>query len=306
MSKTTAIIRYDGAAVSEHSMDARDLAPALSALSDLVNAANREVNGDHSTARVLVSVHPEQRCFEFQIEIISIIAEHLVSLFDDELPSKAETIAHIIGLLGGTGLFALYRWMAKQDRISKKLKVQEGNGRVTILNPHNNRDITVNNVTFNLMMSTDTSDQVKAVIGPLTKTGYDRLQFEKDGLVVENFTAEDGRDMYALNVDIPELDHGSNVSTARTKVKVKKPDLIGGSMWSVVHHKTIDVRMEDQGWLTQFHSAKISIPAGSYLDVDLRMEIKLDSNHDPIGDPRYCISKVYAVIPPDQQKTLFG
>lgn len=42
--KTT--IRYDGPALSEHDMDVQDLAPALLALADIIQIANRKFNGD--------------------------------------------------------------------------------------------------------------------------------------------------------------------------------------------------------------------------------------------------------------------
>ena len=303
MSSPITIIRYDGPAVAEHSMDAADLAPALAALSNLVEATSRQLYGDQSSTKVLVQARAEPACFELQIEIVQLLAHHVGALFEDQLRARAIEIALTIGLLGAAGLFELHKWLAQQSVPRDLLRIENANGSTIIVNPQNNGDINVTNNTFNVFTAPGVSDQVKEVVRPLTKDGYERLEFESDGEVVGGFSTKDGFDMCAYDPDLPDIAAGIKVSTTRAKVKVKKPDLIGDSMWSVVHDKTIDVRMEDQEWLGRFHAAEIAVPAGSHLDVDLRTEIRLDAREDPVGDPKFYIPKVHAVIPP---RKLFG
>ena len=303
MSNPITIIRYDGPAVAQHSMDAADLAPALAALSNLVEATSRELYDDQSSTRVLVQARAEPACFELQIEIVQFLAHQVGALFEGELRARAIEIALTVGLLGTMGLFELHKWLAQQSVSPHLLRIGKANGSTVIVNPQNNGDITITNNTFNVFNAPGVSDQVKEVVRPLTKDGYERLEFESDGEVVGGFSTKDGRDMCAYDPDIPDVEGGIKTSMARVKVKVKKPDLIGDSMWSVVHDKTIGVKMEDQEWLSRFHAAKIAVPAGSHLDVDLRTEIRLDTNEDPTGDARYFISKVHAVVPP---RKLFG
>lgn len=47
-------LTYDGPAVEDGSMDVRDLAPALLAVGQFIEAANRVVHGDNATAKVQV------------------------------------------------------------------------------------------------------------------------------------------------------------------------------------------------------------------------------------------------------------
>ena len=298
MSSPITIIRYDGPAVAEHSMDAADLAPALAALSNLVNATSRELYGDQSSTRVLVQARPEPACFELQVEIVQFLAHHVSGLFEDQLRARAIEIALTIGLLGAAGLFELHRWLAQQSVPPDLLRIGKANGSTVIVNPQNNQEINVTHNTFNVFTAPQVSDHVKEVVRPLTKDGYERLEFESDGAVVGGFSTKDGLDMCAYDPDLPDAAAAIKVSTARAKVKVKKPDLIGDSMWSVIHDKAIDVKMEDQEWLNRFHAAEIAVPAGSHLDVDLRTEIRLDTREDPVGDPRFYVPKVHAVIPP--------
>ena len=263
-------------------------------------------------ANCMTTNHPQESSYRlaqsppalsFKFEIVQFLAHQVGALFEDELRAREIEIALTVGLLGAMGLFELHKWLAQQSVPPQLLRIGKANGSTVIVNPQNNGDITITNNTFNVFNTPGVSDQVKEVVRPLTKDGYERLEFESDGEVVGDFSTKDGRDMCAYDPDLPDVEGGTKASMARTKVKVKKPDLIGDSMWSVVHDKTIDVKMEDQEWLSQFHAAKIAVPAGSHLDVDLRTEIRLDTKEDPIGDARYFISKVHAVVPPGK---LFG
>ena len=58
-SKISTVVRYDGPALKEHSMDVADLAPALLGLSEIVKIANKKINGDRSAVKVLVKVDIE-------------------------------------------------------------------------------------------------------------------------------------------------------------------------------------------------------------------------------------------------------
>ena len=306
MPRSRTTIRYDGAAVVDHSMDAADLAPALSALSDLVKAANRELYGDNASVVLVVRNSSDPQCFQFEVEVIQAVAEHVISLFGDEDLSPAQRIAAVVGLLGvGVGLFGLYKWIASQGVSTDGLSIQKEAGNVTIRNVHSNARVIVNNTTYNLTQAPGVTDNVKTVVRPLARGEYNRLEFEQNGQTVQEFSPDEGRNICSLDIEFIDPASRVNSSTSRAKVKVKKPDLLAGSMWSVVHHKAINVKIEDEQWLSRFQSAQITMPPGSYLDVDLRMEIRLDDNNDPIGDPKYFVSKVYAVIPPNQQLTLF-
>ena len=224
-------------------------------------------------------------------------------MFEDDLRARAVEIALTVGLLGTMGLFKLHKWLAQQSVPQELLRIKKKSDSTVIVNAQNNHEITITNNTFNVFVSSGVGDQVKSVVRPLTKKGYRRLEFEVDGEVVGEFSSQDGNDICAYDPDLPDVAERTKVSTTRARVKVKKPDLIGDSMWSVVHDKTIDVKIEDQQWLSRFHAAEIAIPAGSHLDVDLRTELRLDANEDPVGDAKYYISKVRAVVPP---KRLFG
>ena len=307
MSRVTAIVRYDGAALSDHAMDVADLAPALLGLSDLVKAANKQANGDRTHVKVLVSVDTEHKCFEFSIEIVQTIMQHLAMLVGNDRAATAKDIAEWVGIIGGSsfGLFRAYKWMARRNVTLTELEIEDQGEEVKISDVHNS-NITVNNNTYNLMLKPDVIEKVKNVVRPLTREGYSKLQFEEDGAIADELSSDDGRDICAINPESLEVQHKINKATFEAKVKIRRPDLLGDSQWSVIHDRPIMAKVEDASWLRQFHNAEIELLPGSFLLVTLRMEIMLDSNNDPIGEPKYFIVEVLSVIPPSQQGELFA
>ena len=204
MSKATAIVRYDGSALSDHAMDVADLAPALLGLSEIVKIANRRLNGDRSCVKVLVSVDTEHKCFDFSIEIVQTLMQRLSLLVDSDVTASAEDIAKCVGVIGGSsagavaGLFKAYKWFAKHKRPLNEIDIEEKGSEVVLtLGDNSNTTITVNKPTYYLMGDQDVIKRAKDVVHPLTKDGYDKLQFEKDGEIVDEITGEEGRDICA-------------------------------------------------------------------------------------------------------------
>ena len=312
MSKATATVRYDGPALAGHTMDVVDLAPALLGLSELVKTANKQINGDRSQVRVLVSVDAEHKCFEFVIEIAQTVAQRLTTLVESEPVATAKEIAEWIGIIGGAssatgfGLFRAYKWLVRQKTTLSELAIDQDGSEVTIRNVNaNNNSITINANTYNLLSNRDVVDSVKDVVRPLTNVGYDSLQFEKDGKVADEISSDDGRDICSMDPESLEVQQRINKSTIEAKVKVKRPDFLGDSQWSVIYDKAIMARIEDSRWLDCYHNAEVDLPPGSFLHVKMRMESRLNEENEPIGEPRYFIVEVLSVIPPDQQGTLF-
>lgn len=86
-------IRYDGPALAGHEIDVQELAPALLALADIIQLANKRFNGDAAGMRVLVKADVEQRCFQIDLHLIQSIAKQAKALFSDDNLKSAEDIA---------------------------------------------------------------------------------------------------------------------------------------------------------------------------------------------------------------------
>ncbi len=238
MSKVSTTVRYDGPALAEHSMDVADLAPALLGLSEIVKIANRKFNGDRSSVKVLVNVDSEQKCFQFDIQITQSIIQHLTLLLSSEKIATAKDIAEWVGIIGASsvGLFRLYKWIVNQSVSFNEMDIKEDGDTVRITNSGDNSNITVNNNTFIMMGDEEVLKNAKDVVNPLTKEGYDKLQFEQDEQIIEEITSEEGKKINYMDVDSLEVQPRVHKTTFPTKLKVKKPDLLGDSK-VVIHFK---------------------------------------------------------------------
>lgn len=83
MSSTAFSIAFEGEPFNEGEIDIRDLAPALLALGDVVQAANKALNGDRADARLKVRATQES-CFEallaldvsWTTDMLDVVAAH--------------------------------------------------------------------------------------------------------------------------------------------------------------------------------------------------------------------------------------
>lgn len=90
-SKARFRISFDGTDLAAHTMDVRDLAPSLLALSDIITEANQVLNGSNARAKLYVTPDIHQECFDIGIEIHQ-QWETLKSLMGDEDISAAKNL----------------------------------------------------------------------------------------------------------------------------------------------------------------------------------------------------------------------
>ena len=317
MSKASTIVRYDGSALAEHSMDVADLAPALLGLSEIVKLANKEINGERSQVRVLVKVDVEQKCFQFSIEVVQTILQHVEPLLDNDNISTAHellewigiVVSGAIGMASGHGLLQLYKWLFQQGVTLDELLARKEGNQVTLRNVINNGTITINQNVYKMANNADALEITRKVVRPLTKDGYEKLQFEQDDQIVDEISSDEGTGIYNLMSDAFSLQAHTLDAISHEVVRVKKPDLLAFSKWEVVSlvlNKTIRVKIEDEAWLEKFHNREVEIPPQSLLSVVLRTQIELDDNNNPTKNKSYFILQVKTVIPPHEQTGLFN
>ena len=76
-------LKYDGAAFAEHTIDINDLAPALLALSDVIQEANSIANKDNSTVAIKVKA-TDAGSFEIVIHTVQEVSTNAVGMLAGE------------------------------------------------------------------------------------------------------------------------------------------------------------------------------------------------------------------------------
>lgn len=138
MSKYAFYIAYDGPALAHSQMDVRELAPALLALSDLFDEANKVLNDGRATIRLNVQGSFKSGCFGIDLIVFQGAVKSLLSCLPGrEDIATAADIAALLGFsaIGGAGGLARLLKLLRGRKITK-IEMKDGKAIVYIDNEH--------------------------------------------------------------------------------------------------------------------------------------------------------------------------
>ena len=111
---STLRITYDGPALSTHEMEVRQLAPALYAIGDLLDNANRVLNGPDSKVSVNVKGSFKTGSFGIDLSLLQGWIKSVIDMFNSREVIAIVAILSLLGLTGkdaGRGLIGVIKWL---------------------------------------------------------------------------------------------------------------------------------------------------------------------------------------------------
>ena len=298
-------IRYDGPALADHEMDVQDLAPALLALADIVQIANKKFNGGAASIRVLVNADVEQRCFQIDLSLIQSLLDQAKGFLSDDRVKTAEEIAKAIGLIGGgtIGLFKFITWLKVNREPGTRLEVRNEGG-VTIVVTGDGNEVSVSADTYRLASDPSIVDRAKKVVRPLQRPGYETLSFV-DGKLAEEITKDDAQAIASAPNNLAEATN-EDIVEIRGPIRIKTPQYEGVAKWTVMcGGKPIDVAMPPD-WVTQFQANLIEAPPGTILEVVIEQRVAVDPKGNPLGPQSYTVTEITGLTPPAKPMPQLG
>lgn len=180
MSKATITVRYDGPDLSTHQMDVADLAPALLAISELCKIANKKFNSDRAGVRVLISTDEEQNCFQFDLTVIQSVWDTAKALVSDADVKTALEILTWLGIIngGGYGLLKLIAWT--KNRPVESTKIIQNAGRDFVQVTIQGDVVVAYPEALEMLSDQAVIKNVKKIVEPVTKAGYEMVEFDFD------------------------------------------------------------------------------------------------------------------------------
>lgn len=198
-------IKYDGPALATHQMDVRELAPALIALSDLLEQANKAALPDAPDVRVNVQGNFKGGSFGVDLTAVQTITQQIVSMFSGPEATAAANLYAILGalgLVGGGGVIGVIKWL--RGRKPSAIRIEGDKTIFELRDTETIETFEVDLMTGRLYKTRVVRQSLAKVIKPLERDGIDIFAVGKDGVTSSVVTKDEASyfEMAAAEADV--------------------------------------------------------------------------------------------------------
>ncbi|MGU3402999.1 hypothetical protein [Methylobacterium brachiatum] len=312
MSRQEFSVAYDGPSrADDHSIDVRNLAPALLAFGRLLREANTEFNGKKSTTKVLVVSDFEHKCFNINFELIVGFYDQIKQLLGLDQVKTAKEILEWIGLLKGplygvglaTGYISFLKyleWKKGQDIIEERVE-SDPRGIIKVTIKGNGNSVCLTPEIYSLSKNPKALRATQDAFLPLGHDGFETMRVSGD----EEDTPEDFTPEEVANIA------ASCVKGIEESKEVNGPDVEETPAWLSVYSPVYDASATNWRFrlgletihadITETTIAQDALKRGGALSDDtyqvvLEITTHYDSDNNP-KQPTYKIKKVMRFVP---------
>lgn len=253
-------ITYDGPALATHEMDARDLAPALLAMADLLDASVKALHGDRAKAQINVKGSFKTGSFNIDFNTAVSFVKAVKDIFaGDGMTAVANAIAVLgfLGFVGKKGVTHALKWM-RGRRITNVQIEQSGLARIFC----DQDSIEVEIEVLTLLRDVAVRESLDQVLAPLDREGVDTFAAGTDTqayVVIDQ--AE--RAYFAPPAGVEEL---LLEDTRRMVFSILSLAFKDDNKWRLSDGtSTINALISDAGFLAGVNSNEISFSKGDVL-----------------------------------------
>lgn len=294
-------IKYDGPALASHEMDVRELAPALLALSTLLEEANRVIYPDSPEVRVNVKGSFQSGSFGIDFSVLQSIREQLVAMFAGPEATAAANLLGIIsgiGLVGGAagaGLIGLIKRL--KGRRPTEIRFETNRAIFVIQEETVFETFEADLITTRLYHSKVVRQSLAKMVKPLESEGVDVFVAGRNG---EIEVAIEKEDIASFFMAANEAEVVSDTTSEGSVLQIESPVFKDKNKWRFTDGtNSFFAELADEDFLARVESGEARFGKGDVLIVDLR---KLQSIVDTGLKSEYIITKVREHRAPLQSK----
>lgn len=179
-------ITYDGPALQASTMDVRELAPALLALGDLMEAASMALYGSKVKATVEVKASFRTGCFGIDLVLLQSWVDKVVDIFSGKEMSAFANAGALLAALGFVGhnackgLVTVLKWL--RGRTISRIETREDGARV-LTEDGDLLDIEL--AVLALLRDRTVREELLRAMAPLDRDGITTVAFGTDSEIVE-------------------------------------------------------------------------------------------------------------------------
>lgn len=262
-------ITYDGPALATHEMDAKELAPALMAMADLLESSVRALHGDRAKAQINVKGSFKTGSFNVDFTTALNFLKAAKDIFSGDGMGAIANATAVLTALGLTaragykGLAQVLAWLRGRSITHVQMK-EDGN--VTLFSESDTLD--VESEVLVLLSDVSVRQAFDRVLAPLDREGIDMFAAGDQSsfaLVIRG----DERHFFSTpaDQDIPLLDDTRKMALSIVSLAFKDEN-----KWRLSDgNATINARISDAEFLLGVNANTISFSKGDVLICDVRV-----------------------------------
>jgi hypothetical protein len=294
MKATQFSIVYDGEPLADGTIDARDLAPCILALADLVDETAPLV--DPALPRISLRVRPnfKEGSFEVLLDVANLYTK-FVSLFSGPDAQAWSSFFQIVGIAGAAGIFQLIF----RSRGRKPTRVTIERKESVTVTFEGDTPIAVDPRVWALFQNPRARKAIERMLLPLLERGFDLFKI-KDSNGAETLRVTEREAPY---FKAPAEHENETVSEVDTRVVIVSPSFNLGNKWRVTDGaRTLYVKISDQAFERAVQQGTEAFRKGDTLHVTLQTTQWTEKGRLMA---EHAIAKVHRHEPgPQQQKLL--
>lgn len=270
-------IKYDGPALAAHQMDVRELAPALIALSQLLEEANRAAFPDSDEVRVQIKGNFRGGSFGVDLVALQSVADQIVTMLAGSKATAAANLFAIlggVGLLGTGGLIGIVKWL--KGRKPTAIRLDGDKTIFEIATEETIETFDVDLVAGRLYQSRIVRQSLAKVVKPLERDGIDLFAC---GRASQTETVITKDELPFFETAAAETDVVSDTLSEAVLLQIESAVFKEGNKWRFSDGATsFFAEVVDPDFLARIESGDERFGKGDVLVVDLRRVQSVSDN----------------------------
>lgn len=271
-------IKYDGPALVSHQMDVRELAPALIALSELLEHASKTAFPDAPEVRVNVRGNFKGGSFGVDLSAVQTVAQQMVSLFSGPESTAAANLFGILSGLGmvgsASGVIGVIKWL--RGRKPSAIRIDGDKTVFEIRTAEEIETFSVDLVAGKLYQSRIVRQALARVVKPLEREGVDIFACGQGGETTAVVTKDE---LASFDVAASGSEVLSDTLSERVLLQIESAVFKDDNKWRFTDGATpFYAEIKDPAFLARVNSGDERFGKNDVLVVDLRRVQTLNDN----------------------------